>query len=430
MTGRATNAVRAGAPALLLAVTLVLTAANLRAAVTSVGAVLREVQAALGMSDALAGVLTTLPVLCFGVVGLLAARLGRRVGSETAIMAALAAVVVGLAGRAMAPTTAWLLVGSLLSLTGVAVGNVLVPVVVKTWFPRSVGRATGWYSMAIAAGTAIPAAVTVPIADAAGGWRIGLAVWALPALAALVPWAVLTRLRRRHVAAVAPATDDVLGAGGWAAVGTRRSEAGGGTAVLTAPPATATVPVHRRAKAWALAAFFGLQSLEAYTAMGWLPTILQDAGVSPARAGAMLGVTMVIGAPISLLLPVLAVRTPDQRPWVGVLITASAVAWTGLILAPAAAPLLWAVVLGIGLGGFPLALVLLALRAATPTGTAALSSLAQGVGYLVAALGPVSVGALRGWSGSWGLPLTVLLVLLVPKLISGRIAAAPGHVDD
>jgi MFS transporter, CP family, cyanate transporter len=418
---------RAGAPALLLGTVLVLTALNLRAAVTSVGPVLRQLQLDLEMSDTVAGVLTSLPVVCFGLVGLLASRFGRRVGTETALVAALVAIAVGLVVRALAPTAGWLLLSSLIALAGIAVGNVLVPVVVKAWFPYDVGRATGWYSMAIAAGTALPAALTVPAAAALGGWRGGLGVWALPAAAALLPWWWLGRTRR--------------GRGGRRGRSGRRADLRDGsapTADLRAgaaptgdPGAVSASPVavHRQLKAWALAGFFGLQSLEAYTAMGWLPAIFQDAGVPAGRAGALLAVTMVLGVPISLLLPRLAARSDDQRPYAVALVVVSVCAYLGLILAPAAAPLLWAVLLGVGLGAFPLALVLIGLRASSARATAALSSLAQGAGYTLAATGPVTVGALHDLTGEWTWPLLTLVALLLPKLALGLIAAAPGTVD-
>lgn len=421
MAERGASVVRVGAPPVLLGAILALTALNLRAAVTSVGPVLRELQLDLGISDTLAGVLTTLPLLSFGIIGLLAARIGRRLGTEPALVLAMFAIVAGLAIRAAAPTIGWLLVTTFIALAGIAVANVLVPVAVKAWFPDAVGRATGLYSMAISAGVALPAGITVPVADAFGSWRFGLAVWAIPALLALGPWAVLAVIRRRDARASAPV------AGGPDVVTGAASASASGATTSTSTP---VVPVHRRVKAWGLTVFFGLQSLEAYTAMGWLPAILQDAGLSPTRAGVMLAVTMAIGAPISLALPVLAARSPDQRPWVYALAGASVAAYVGLIVAPEAAPLLWAVLLGIGLGAFPLALVLLGLRASTAAGTGALSSLAQGGGYLMAALGPVTVGALHDVTGEWVWPLLALLVLLVPKVIAGSLAASPGYVDD
>ncbi len=379
---------------------MALTALNLRPAVTSIGALLREVQAGVGMSDTLAGVLTTLPVLSFGLVGLAAGRLGRRFGTERTLVTALVLLAGGLAVRATTTSALMLLATSAVALVGIALSNVLVPVAVKRWFPGHVGRVTGLYSMSLSIGTALAAALTVPVADAFGGWRVGLGFWALPVVVALVPWLVIFRDR---------------------AVALR-----GG---LTLPTPQAHVPVHRSLQAWGLAVFFGLQSLEAYVAMGWLPSIFQDAGVTPATAGFLLGVTVVIGAPVAVLLPELAARWPDQRPWVVGLTLASLSAYLGLILAPASAPMLWAILLGIGLGAFPLALTLIGLRAATSQGTSDLSALSQGVGYLIAALGPLAVGVLHDLTGGWDLPLWLLAGLLVPKFAAGWIAAKPGHVD-
>ncbi len=390
-----------GPTTLLLAVTLLLTALNLRAAVTSVGAVLRDVQAALGMSDTAAGVLTSLPLVCFGVVGLLAARVSRRLGTDRTLIVALALITVGLVVRATAASVAELLATSLVALVGMGVGNVLVPVVVKAWFPRDVGRFTGLYSLGVVVGTAVPAAASVPLAQHLGGWRVALGIWALPAAVALLPW---LRMARRRQLSRPPVVQPVA--------------------------SPAVVRIRRSPKAWALMVFFAVQGLEAYVVMGWLPTILQDGGLSPARAGLLASITLVLGAPVALLVPTLVARRPDQRPWVVLLTAASAFAYLGLLLAPTRAPLLWAVLLGIGLGAFPLALVLIGLRAVTPRGTAELSALVQGWGYLLAATGPLTVGLLHDLTGGWRVPLTALLVGLVPKLVAGWVAASPGAVDE
>ena len=417
---------RSGPSTALLAVTLLLTALNLRGAVSSVGPVLRDLQLDLGMSDSLAGVLTMLPAIAFGLVGLLTARIGRRLGTERALIVALASIGVGLFVRVLVPGVGLLLVTSLLALIGIAIANVLVPVAVKSWFPEDVGKMTGWYSMALTFGVAVPAATTVPIAEAFGGWRVGLGVWALPALIALLPWALIARSRRDRRGPGSPALD---GPGSGASV-TAAATAAAARADTVAPPARIPpIAVHRQLRAWALTVFFGLQALEAYTTMGWLPAILQDAGVAPTEAGVMLAVTMGLGAPISLIIPRLAARSPDQRPWVIGLTAMSLAAYVGLIVAPSSAPWVWSVLLGLGLGAFPLVLVLIGLRAATAAGTVALSSLVQGVGYLIAAAGPVTIGVLHERTGGWVLPLLVLMGLLVPKLIAGLIAAAPGTVD-
>lgn len=404
MTVGAPDPARSPGPSTLLLVsTLVLTSLNLRAAVTSVGPVLREVQSALEMSDTVAGLLTSLPVLCFGAIGLIAAPLGRRVGTDRALVASLVVITLGVAVRALAPSAGWLLVTSVLALAGMAIGNVLGPVVVKAWFPGRVGRYTGVYSVSVVIGTAVPVAVTVPIADALGGWRFGLGVWAVPAALALVPWLAL--LRRRPVAAPAPAPTPALGG---SPLGAR---------------------IRRDPRAWGLMVFFGVQSLEAYVVMGWLPTILQDAGLSPSRAGWTASLTLVLSVLVAMVVPSLATRYPDQRPWVVGLTGASVVAYLGLMFAPGATPLLWAILLGIGLGAFPLAILLIGLRAATPRGTSELSGFVQGYGYLLAALGPFGVGLLHDLTGSWDLPLGALLMAIVPKLIGGLIACADGVVD-
>ena len=385
---------------LLLAITLALTALNLRAAVTSVGPVLREIQASLGMSDTVAGVLTTLPVISFGIVGLFAARLGRRIGTDTALMISLALIVVGLSVRAAAPTTGLLLITSLLALAGMAVGNILLPVVVRAWFPDKIGTYTGVYSVALMLGTAAPTAITFPIADAVGSWRFALGLWAIPALIALIPWFFVRS--RQPETVVEPA---VRG------------------------PSSMASRIRRSPVAWGLMIFFGAQSLEAYVAMGWLPAILQDAGISSTASGWLASFTLVLSVPVAMAIPPLASRRPDQRPFIVMIVACSVAAYLGLLFAPSTAPVLWVFLLGIGLGAFPLALAMIGLRSSTAAGTAELSGFVQGAGYIFAATGPISIGLLHDLSGDWKLPLVALLVILIPKLIGGLIAGVPGVVD-
>ncbi len=398
-------------------------ALNLRAAVTSVGALLPEAQAALGMSALRAGILTSLPVVSFGVVALLSNLIARRLGLTRALTVSVAAIAVGLLLRVAVADSTWLLVTSLVVLSGIAVGNVLLPVAVRAWFPDRVGPMTGWYAIVLSLGTGLPAALAVPVAAAVGGWRPGLAIWALPAGLAVLPWVLASRAGPATTATSRVAT-------GHAPPAT--STSGSGAAARTSPRSErrpVAPVVHRRLQSWALAVFFGIQSLEAYVVMGWLPSILRDAGVGAERAGAMLAVAMIVGGPVALLLPRVAGRSDDQRVFVVGLALLSALGYAGLLLAPAARPLVWTVLLGLGLGAFPLALLLLGVRAATPAGTAALSSLTQGVGYLIAAMGPVTIGVLRDRTGGWTVPLLVLAGLLVPKLLAGVIAATPGQVD-
>jgi MFS transporter, CP family, cyanate transporter len=387
----------------LATVALVLTAFNLRPAVTSLGAILPEMRDGTGTSAAVAGILTSLPPVSFGIAALVGARIGRRFGTAQTLVAAMLVTAATLVGRGTSGSGAAVVAWSIVALFAMGLGNALLPVVVKRWFPGRVGQATGWYAVALAAGTAAAAGLTVPIADATGSWRIGLGAWAVPALLAAVPWLWLREARLRPVAGEAlhvVAYDHDVGR-----------------------------HVRRQPRSWALAGYFGTQSLTAYVVMGWLPSIYRDAGTTPAMAGSLLAVLMLVGGPVSLLVPSLAGRSADQRPLVVGLGASAAVGFGGLLIAPLAFPWGWAVLIGIGMGAFPLALTLIGLRAMTTDGTAALSSLGQGVGYLIAAGGPVLIGVLREATGSWDLPLLAALGLLVPQIAFGLVAASPGVVD-
>ena len=418
------------------------TALNLRAAVTSVGALLPEVQSALTMGPVQAGVLTSLPLLSFALVALVANLLAERRGLLTAMTLSMFAVSVGLVLRVAVADATWLIATSLIALSGMAIGNVLLPVAVRSWFPGRVGVMTGWYALMIATSTGLPAALSVPVAAGLGGWRPGLAVWAVPAAVALLPWLVALRAGPVPAADTAPAADPDAAPGADPDAAPPAAHQDASPSASTPPaagddqdPGTEPEPslsvsrVHRRVQSWALAVFFGVQALEAYVLMGWLPSILREAGVAAGAAGAMTGVAMIIGGPVALILPRLASRGEDQRIYVVGLIALSVAGYLGLLLAPAAQPLLWTVLLGLGLGAFPLALLLIGVRAASTPGTARLSVLVQSFGYLFAGLGPVTIGALRGATGGWTAPLSLLLLLLVPKLLGGIIAATPGKVD-
>jgi MFS transporter, CP family, cyanate transporter len=384
----------------LVAVAVVVLAFNLRPAVTSLGAVLDDVRDGLGLSATTAGVLTTLPVLCFAGFGALAPRLARRYGTQRVIAASVAAIVLGLAVRSVIGSAALFLVLTGAGLAGMATGNVLLPAIVKTHFPRDIGRMTALYTTALAIGTTAGAALTVPVGDLAGGWRTGLLVWGVTAAIALLPWLVLARSEQ-------PVNPD------------RDSDV-----TTRVAPRLSRTPL-----AWALAVYFGTQSLQAYAVFGWLPQIYRDAGFDATTAGLMLGVLSALGIPVSFVLPNLAGRRPDQRPYVAACVMAFAAGYVGLLAAPATLPWLWAVLVGIGLGAFPLVLTLIGLRARAAEVTVRLSGFAQGIGYVIAASGPLAVGALYDVTGGWTAPIGLLLVLLVPQLVSGWYAARPIQID-
>ncbi len=372
-------------------VALLLAAVNLRLAVTSVGPVLDEIRDGLGMSSTVAGLLTSVPVICFAAVGLTAPRLAARFGASRVILAGLAVLAAGLAVRPYAPGTVLFLLLSLVALAGIAVVNVLLPSVVKDRFPDRVGATTGLYSVALNVGATTAAAATVPLTDHAfgGDWRLGLACWALVAILAVPSWLPLAREPFERP-----------------------------TEIKT----EALVRVSRHPVAWALAIYFGMQSTSAYVIIGWLPQIYRDAGVSAERAGVLFAVTSFLGVPLGFALSALAGRLRSQS-WIAVGLGVFGLAgYGGLWWDPAAAPWLWAVFLGIVNTAFPLVLTMIALRGRTPATVVRLSAFAQSVGYILAIPGPFLVGALHDATGGWRGPLTLVLCLMVPQMIAGFFA--------
>ncbi|MFJ2258074.1 CynX/NimT family MFS transporter [Streptomyces sp. NPDC087844] len=399
---------------------IVLTALNLRPAITSLGALLEEVRDGLGMSGSVAGLLTSVPPLCFAVFGVMAPRLARRFGAAAVVCAGMLAIGTGLVLRPFVGGTVGFLVASALALMGIAVSNVLMPVIVKRWFPDRVGTMTGLYSMALALGTAAAAAVTVPMTRALGGnWQSGLAVWASLAAVAVLPWIPLVRAKGTPLSAESAAT--------------RAPASAGAPDSTTAPGArqeAAPLRITRSRTAWALAVFFGLQATAAYITMGWMAQIFRDAGVPAGTAGLLLAVTMVMGVPLAFVIPRLATRLPHQGPIVVALGLCGFAGYGGLYLAPAAGAWAWALLLGIANCAFPLALTMVGMRARTGAGVVQLSAFAQSTGYLISIPGPLLVGVLYQHSGGWGLPIALMAGLLVPQIVVGVLAGRDRTVED
>jgi MFS transporter, CP family, cyanate transporter len=372
---------------------LLLAAVNLRLAVTSVGPVLGEIQAGLGMNDTVAGLLTSLPAVCFATGGLTAPRLARRFGAAPVITAGMVVLTAGLAVRPFMPGTASFIAVSVLALAGIAAVNVLLPVIVKERFPDRVGAMTGLYSVALNLGATVAAGATVPVTRLFGGdWRLGLVSWAVIAAIALPPW----------------------------------------FALRAAPPSAATeeadVKVGRHPVAWALAAYFGLQSTSGYVIIGWLPEIYRDAGLSAQNAGLLFALTSSLAVPLSFALSAFAGRMRSQSALAAGLGVAGMAGYAGLWASPTAAPWLWAVLLGVVNCAFPLVLTMIALRGRTPATVARLSAFAQSIGYVIAIPGPILVGFLHDRSGGWRVPLGLMVVLMVPQIIAGMIAGRDRQV--
>ncbi|QXJ19688.1 MFS transporter [Actinomadura graeca] len=392
------TATRAGHPrgrrrtAVLVAVVLV--AMNLRVAVTSMGAVLDQARADLGMSTLTAATAATLPVVCFGGVALAMPWLIRRAGANAGLGLALVLLLVGLLVRVTGGEVT-LLAGTFVACAGIAAGNVLIPVIVKIEFPARIGEVTGAYSAAMSAGAAIGAAATVPAGEVAGGWRGGLAVWSVLAAVTLLVW--LPRMRRTAT----PSETRVLV-----------------TAMMRSPVA------------WAVTLLFATQSVLAFVVMAWLPTIYIDAGFAPGEAGTLLAVALLVGVPVYFAVPVLAARMRRQGVLGAGMTVLQIIGLMGLLLHPEWVPWLWAALIGIGGGVFPLTLALFSMRTRTAADTATLSAMAQSVGYLLAAFGPFAVGVLRDATGSWSTPVTLLVAICVIQAVLSFSAGKPRFVGE
>ncbi|KAA9373268.1 MFS transporter [Microbispora cellulosiformans] len=385
-----------GSMAWLIAGGIALAALNLRTAVTSVGTVLDEVSTGLGMSGATTALLTTLPVVSFALFGALTPAMSRRMGEHRLLLTAIVLLAAGQAVRSLVDSAAPFMAASTVALAGGAVGNVVIPTLIKKHFPRRSGAMTTVYSTALAAGTMVAAAATVPVQQAAGGnWHVALGVWAALAAVAAIPWLALRRGEPE-----------------------RRST----------PARAAGESLLRSRLAWAVAGYFGSQSLIAYVMFGWLPLLLQDNGYTSGQAGVVLAVFTGLGIPISMVVPTLATRLSGQRPLVIAFAALYAAGFAGMLTGHAMWA--WAILVALGGGTFPLALAMLALRTRTAPGTAALSAFGQSAGYLIAGAGPITFGLLHQVSGGWALPFGLLFAALAVQVVTGWYAGGDRTLED
>lgn len=382
---------------MLVLVAVLLLAINLRVAVASLGVLLPQVQPALGMSDTFAGLLTTVPVWCFAVFGAATAPLSSRLGLDRTAAAALALITIGLLARPYLDGRWAFLLLSVVAIGGAALGNVLLPALAKEHFPHRLPLISSLYGAALVTGTTVAAATTVPLADALGGWRPGLVVWASLSTLALLPWLALGIINRKSASEEAR----------W--------------------------PLRKLARspfAWAMAMLFAAQSATAYAQFGWFPAILIEGGLSRGEAALMLALITGVSIPLTLLLP-LAMRVTRHSPVLPVGYAAVGVAgWLGVVFAPATAPWLWAVLLGAGSTAFTWVLALLGEKSHSVPGTAALSGFVQGVGYLLATIGPLGAGVAHELTGSWTPAILGLIVLAVLIGVLGTIINRPHWIED
>lgn len=410
-------------PVGLVVLGLLVSGFSARPSVTSTSAELPAVVAALGGSAVLTGLVSAMPPLVFAAGSFIAPPVIARLGVARALAAAALAAAVGLLLRVAVVATPVFLGGTVLALAGVAVANVALPTAVKRHLPDRTGAGTAAYTLMLAAGTAVAAAVTVPLGAVLGGWRAGLGMWAVVAAVAALPWLAVARTEPDRA-------ERALAGEARAGVAARLAAARATSDGTPDRPATAFGVRHvaRTRLGRAVAVLFAGQAASSYVYFAYLPTIATDAGRTRESAGLVLGWFAALGI-ISALVPLLAGRLPDQRALVVILAGLWVVGDLGFAFAPGAA-WLWATASGLGSSLFTVALLLVPLRTSTVAGSAALSAYSQGVAYLVSAAFVFGAGVVRELTGGWTIVLVGLAVVMLPVALAGTVAGHVSVVED
>lgn len=386
----------------ILLVGILFAAFNLRPAITSVGPVIGMIRSDLGLANWSVGLITTLPLLAFAGVSPLVPKIARRFTNERALLWGLFILIIGIGARSFS-NVILLFIGTALVGVGIAICNVLLPGIIKEKYPSKVGIMTSVYSTSMGLFAATASGLSVPLASGLDlGWQFALAVWAIPAIISVFIWFYLSRKNQAEKN-------------------------------VEIEYVSSSRKMWRSSLAWQVAMYMGLQSFLFYVTISWLPEILHtNNGLSMATAGWMLSLLQFLGLPASFIVPVLAGRMKSQRKIVVALFISSILGFSGLLFGTSTLILVTSIVLlGITLGGtFPLALTLIGLRAKTAPQAAELSGMAQSIGYLLAAIGPVLIGYLKDKTHSWTAPLITLIIISVLVLLAGMGAGRDKYLFD
>ncbi|WEG13261.1 MFS transporter [Pullulanibacillus sp. KACC 23026] len=388
------RASRAGLVMLVLDVLLV--AANLRAPITGLSPLIDDIRQATGIGNALAGLLTTLPLLAFAVFSLIAPKLARRIGIERTLYMGLILIAFGLIFRFLAPV--WMLfVGTVFAGVGIAMGNVLLPGLIKRDFPDNVGIMMGAYAVVMNGIAALASGISVPLADELGlGWHGALSIWLLLTVVTLLIW--IPQLRLQHKPS---ASASLNGKGMW-----------------------------RSSLAWQVTFFMGLQSLMFYTMIAWLPSILKVEGFSESTAGWLLSLMQFVSLPTSFLTPIIAGRFKGQRSLVTVIEIGLLISFLGLLIGNTWVSVISVLIFGfVGGASFSLATMFFVLRTKTSHQSAELSGMAQSIGYLLAAIGPTLIGLIHDITTSWSVPLILLVITAILFWLAGMGSGKNTYVE-
>uniref|UniRef100_UPI0031E3B4E4 CynX/NimT family MFS transporter n=1 Tax=Klebsiella sp. TaxID=576 RepID=UPI0031E3B4E4 len=378
---------------LLLIIGILLIASTLRVTFTGAAPLLDAIRADYGLSTAQTGMLTTLPLLAFGLVSPLAAGVGRWLGIERSLLAALILICLGIGLRSL-PSTALLFGGTAIIGCGIALGNVLLPGLIKRDFSQHVARMTGAYSITMGGAAALGSAMVVPLALAGFAWH--------GALLMLMVFPLLVWLPQTRKSATAP---------------------------LTGSGAMHNRGIWRSALAWQVTLFLGINSLVYYVIIGWLPAILQSLGYSEAQAGSLHGLLQLATAAPGLAIPLILHRLKDQRAIAVSVALMCAISACGLWFWPEQA-VVWTLIFGFGSGAtMILGLTFIGLRANSAHQAAALSGMAQTIGYLLAACGPPLMGKIHDANGDWQIPLIAVALISVVMALFGALAGRDREIN-
>ncbi len=375
----------------VLLLVIVLISLNLRPAITGVGPLIGEIRLDTGLSNSVIGLLTTLPVLAFGFFSVLTPLFTRRWGTEGTMAFALFILSAGILLRVI-PLNSALFLGTAILGVGIALGNVMLPGIVKKQFPQRAGWLTGVYTAMLGVGATVASGISVPLSEGAGfGWRWALGVWAILSIFAFIAWLPQMKVNMPVV--------------------NRKSFK------------EALTHLGRSKLAWMVAVFVGLQSLTFYTLTTWLPEILIDRGMSSSNAGWMLALKQGVGVLGSFIFPGWAAKMDRQRFLVVLIVAFELIGLIGLMFAPISWVVVWVSILGFCLGGsFGLALLFIILRSRDTESANELSGMSQSIGYTIGATGPILFGALFDFAGNLLVSLGFLFLIAVIKLWCGWIA--------
>ncbi|MBM7650899.1 CynX/NimT family MFS transporter [Neobacillus cucumis] len=378
---------------------IVLVAFNLRPAITSVGPLVGMIQDDVGLAHWSAGLLMSFPLLVFAAMSPIVPKIANRITNERTLLVGLISLLIGIGIRSI-PITFFLFTGTLFIGAGIAIGNVLLPAVVKDKFPEKFGLMTSVYSTSMGLVASLASGLSVPLAtDLNLGWQGALLVWGTPVIIAILLWSYLLKFNQESHAGIKK-------------------------------PAVSSAEMWRSPLAWQIAIFMGFQSFLFYVTVSWLPEILQSHGLSMSTAGWMLSISQLVGLPASFFIPVIAGRFRSQV-WIAFILgLLSIIGYAGLLFGSSYPILIISIIfIGLALGGnFPLALSYIGLRSKSAHRAAELSGMTQSTGYILAAIGPMLIGYLFDLTHLWTIPLVALTMISTIMTVFGMLSGQNRYV--